>query len=148
MRILSLDPGATTGYAIYQNGLINADELTLPKSLYPHFTLSNFIRDVNPNIVTFEEFRFRQGMTGIVLTAIEMIGVIRLVAQESSINIDSISSISSSENKAFWNNEKLKAIGYYKRGVSHGMDAVRVLCVWLMKNDKNWFNEKVELLRN
>jgi hypothetical protein len=143
--ILALDPGKTTGFAIYKDDKIKPYQIDLFQYPRPHEILFHHLDEIKPDILTYEQFRFRQGMLGTVYTGIEMIGVINLWVQINKVEVDSISS---SEGKAFWDDKKLKALGYYQRGLTHGMDATRVLCVWLNKNNKEWMDDSIRNLRS
>jgi hypothetical protein len=137
---MAFDPGATTGVAILSNDTWSTYQLPLKTYPHPHKALYDHISEVKPTTIVYEAFLHRQGQTGAQYTGVECIGVILLWAQQNQVTAHSITP---SHGKAFWTNEKLKALGIYKTGQPHGMDAVRVLMTHLSKTDKQWMKEVV-----
>jgi len=124
---LSLDPGRTTGYAL---GIL--DESTLKINYHQgeldHLNLYGFLEDTNPNSIVCESFEFRQGkQTGVDLYPCELIGVAKLYA---SMNPVELYMQTAAQGKGYYDNDKLKEMGLYKRGLQHGRDACRHLLQW------------------
>lgn len=150
MIIAAFDPGVTTGIAIYDN---EADQGTnryrafqVRPDLYPnpHDTLYEVINTINPDLIIYEPFHFRQGKTGAVFTGIEYIGILQLWQQR---NKRQIKIITPSDGKGFWSDAKIRRLGLWHSAATHAMDAIRILLRHLMK-DKEWLARKLPLLRD
>lgn len=136
--IVALDPGVTTGIAIFENGNYRTMEVDPSKYPHPHETLYDILSTIAPKVLVYEAFQFRQNQTGAVFTGIEYIGVARLYAQLKCIEEVKITP---STGKAFWNDSKLKALQVYKPGKPHANDAMRHMLTHRMGTDsvfKEW----------
>lgn len=148
MRILSFDPGGTTGWAYHE---LVRDQLTGgPKieggQLGPHRhhkELWDLLYNKNPDRIIFEQFDYRvkddtvegKQTPGIVLVSVEYIGILFLwrdlhpnkvvLYQQSS----SYGGAGGKSSNAFWSNDKLKAINVYHPGNPHENDAKRHMLV-------------------
>lgn len=139
--ILSIDPGVTTGFATENL----AYQLRFDTDPYPHQDLFHHITDVAPSFIIYEPFHYRQGMLNAVFTGVEYIGVINLWAQVNNIKIKTVNP---SDGKGFWDNNKIKTLGLWNPSAyPHGMDALRLLLTWKMKNDNAWKAGVLEALR-
>lgn len=158
---LALDPGGTTGWALFDPTLdyISAGQI----SGEHHLELYNFLTDVfssnslfffadNGEIVC-ESFQFRQfagfDKSKVVLDSVEYIGVIKLYSRMTGIPIREHTA---SMGKFFVNDDKLERLGWYKptAGLVHARDACRHLLRDLIVNKhvkepliNKWITKKV-----
>lgn len=131
MKIVSIDPGGTTGYAIgedfpeifrvqiaYGQKKMNSDELY------------EFIEDLNPSHLICENFTYRnKPRTGLDLTAPKLIGVVELYAtrqtgvtlymQPPGLGWD------------YFTDKRIKDMRLYQKGLQHGRDALRHMLYWI-----------------
>lgn len=140
MRILASDPGVTTGIAYLSGNGWPANTLRIhqirPEDFpQPHATLYDFLSEIKPDKILYEPFHYRQGVLGAVFKGVEYIGIIELWAQHH--NVEAIK-INPSDGKGFWDMKKIKAMNLWTPGHPHGMDALRLLLTWLMKNDEDF----------
>jgi hypothetical protein len=133
-RILSLDPGVTTGYAAAYYSTdrlsIGVDEhVWTPRGLYDW--LKVYLRESNaPTTIIYEGFEYRnKPRTGLNLTPVELIGVIKIFKERHEPIVDFVMQ-SAASGKAFFSDDKLKVMGAYKPGKKHGRDATRHLLQW------------------
>lgn len=126
-NVLCLDPGGTTGFCkaeILGSKVI----LTVGQSKFNEKSLWINIKWTKPHIIVYEDFEYRnRARTGLDLTPVRLIGVIRLYAQTESVELYSQQA---STGKAYYTDEKLKSLKVYKRGVPHGTDALRHFLQW------------------
>lgn len=135
-NIVALDPGLTIGICIlHTNGEYEQRQLIPTEYPHPHETVFDVLSEIAPRAIIFERFDFRAAKNGAVLTGVEFIGVIELYAQVKCIQI---MKMSPSDGKAFWNDNKLRALNMYRRGLPHANDATRILNTYRMKNDSAW----------
>lgn len=147
MKLLSLDPGGTTGITTKEDNRFRSYHLTTSGYRNTHLFLYNHLTEENPDLVIYEVFQFRQGMNKAEFIGIEMIGVIELWGQ---INNKLVTRINPSDGKGFWGDSKIKALGLWVPNLKHGMDATRIMLTYLMKNDKEWWSDtliKLAVLR-
>lgn len=140
--IIALDPGVTTGVALFDTTCPS----TPPRSwqIGPedhHLTLWELFRRSAPDIIVYERFNY-QRRDKVVLTSVEYIGLVKLWQQSRGIKIYLQTS---SQAMNLWTDEKLKKLGLYKPAMPHAMDAVRHLLYYLVitANDQSW----LQLLR-
>lgn len=125
MKILALDPGVTTGWAV---GTIDKTlEITAGQDKFSHIEFWNKINDDYDWIVC-ESFEYRnRSRAGLVLYSCELIGVLKLYADQSPV---ALHMQTAATGKGYYTDEKLKSLGVHKKAVPHGMDAVRHLLHW------------------
>jgi hypothetical protein len=138
VRIMTLDPGVTTGWAVYP------DE-TQPNSSYPiklgqHtgalLDLEMLLDRYQPDVVIFESFKY-QRRDKVVLYPREVIGVIKLWCERRGIQpIEQ----TPSQAKNLWTDDKIKKLGLWMPSFKHAMDALRHLLYYLVvtKGDRSW----------
>jgi hypothetical protein len=147
MKIIGIDPGETTGIAI-----CDTDELPHWRwkfdQLGPeehHLELSDLLEMLYPSRIVYERFENR-GNQAARLVSCEYIGVIKRYAQAHYRHQEVIVQ-SASQAKAFWTNDKLKAILLWKgNDLKHAMDATRHVLYYLMQS-KQLPEEYLEALR-
>lgn len=142
MRILSFDPGGTTGWAFHELVLdkMTGAPLVLGGQIGPgphHLELWQLIMQYNPDVIVYEDFQYRikrdhkdDGSilpAGIVLDSVEYIGIIKLAANAKPLRGVKIWCQLPAHGKGFWTDDKLKRLGIHKSGAPHQNDAVRHL---------------------
>jgi hypothetical protein len=141
--IVALDPGVTTGVAVYNNDVFRSFHIEPRKYPHPHEALYDMLCTMNPKTIVYEVFHHRQNMSGVVFTGVEYIGVIELVGQ---INCLEIVRITPSDGKGFWDDRKLRAIRVHNPGHIHANDAMRILLRHKMK-DPLWMENILPILK-
>jgi hypothetical protein len=145
-KIVSLDPGGTTGYAVYHRdgteqerfnryggtwtwGHLGPDDHH--EDLFALLCL-NYTKDM---IVVCESFEFRQNRQrdNINLMSREYIGVAKLFGQREDTPVVFQSA---AQGKGFVSDEKLKVMGLYIPGKKHAMDAMRHLVFYMVNKQR------------
>jgi hypothetical protein len=142
VRILSIDPGETTGWAVWENGeLVNQGQDDHTDFLD---TLESLLQAVHEgqgpdlDLLVVEEYRLRQSaskaMVGNTFLTCEIIGVIGWLARKFTVGV----AYQTPAQKDWWDNDKLKRAGLYARGLDHSRDAVRHgLYFWYLGQGKD-----------
>ena len=127
-RMLAIDPGATTGFALFdQQEPIRSHSW---EKTCTHDELVQELVDAWPNIIVCESF-VHTHKTGIDYTPVEYIGLIKWFASRRDvIYIEQTPSYG----KGFFDNDKLKKLGVYVAGLPHSMDALRHLYQFMTKH--------------
>ena len=135
MKILAVDPGVMTGY-VYA-------EITPERTLHVYpFEMTDEVDDFwrrlhefKPWRIVMEDFDFRGGhqraSTGINYFPIQLIGVARLYELIEPTGKTALFLQKAAQGKAYYSNQTLKENKLYKRGIPHGMDALRHLLQWI-----------------
>lgn len=135
-RILAIDPGTTTGLAVYHT---TEDRWELAQiGPEPHH-LALYRLCCNADEIVCEDFNFRPnpGRRKIVLDSKEYIGIAKLASEQYDIPLRMQLP---SQAKGLWSDDKLKALDRWFAGNSykHAMDATRhmlyYLTVWKKDN--------------
>ena len=128
VRVISLDPGVTTGYCIadLEDNFVSLDPC---QDELDHRGIYDALLESRPDYIVCEDFEYRPGQARdyVVLVSLEYIGIVRLFAAVAEAKL---SMQKASEGKGYFTNDKLKELGVYKRGVPHGMDALRHMMHW------------------
>lgn len=142
MKIFSADPGETTGVVVDDAGELSFWQIDSRNinSIY------QFILDVKPDRIVYEQFHYRPNLMKAKLYSMQVIGVLRLYSEQ--YNVPIVFNPKPDEAKAFWNDKKIKALGLWKPGKGHAMDALRVLLKYRMTADPGWFAEILPLLKD
>ncbi len=131
MKVISLDPGITTGYAI---GHIDAGVMYVRagQEVWSHYELWNQLHLAEPNAMVCESFEYRnQSRKGLVLFSLELIGIVNLFCSPSYRNPSvGLFMQSAAKGKSYYSNNHLQQADVYTRGIPHGMDALRHLLHW------------------
>lgn len=128
MRILAIDPGVDTGFSKTPDGRSadvwenNFGKLS-PAS--PHLAFHATLVKVMPDVIVCERFDFRQNKRGVDYTPVEYIGVIHMYCQSTDTPLYLQGQDITSPKKAFWDEKKLRFLGLYREGMTHGMDALK-----------------------
>jgi hypothetical protein len=124
LKIVSLDPGVTTGYSL---GIIadNAFFVSCDQEKFTHKNLWDLLSEVDPNIVVCESFEYRnKARDGLELYSCELIGVVKL------FNPPHLRMQTAAFGKGHYNDTKLKKMNLYVPGKDHGRDALRHMLQW------------------
>jgi hypothetical protein len=141
MRVIAIDPGVMTGY-------VYADVEDGKAQCFP-FQMTDDVDDLyrrlvdfKPRYIVMEDFEFRsRASTGLNLFPVQLIGVARLY-EIMSLDQVAVYLQKPSYGKSYYTDPTLKAKKLYKRGVPHGMDALRHLLQWLTFGAGNRFIAK------
>ncbi len=130
MSIVALDPGISTGIAIYFD-----NKYTFKTIVNDLDVIYKFLIKENPEVIVYEAFKHRPRMDKAELYSAEVIGVVKLYAQQYRVPTDNYLP---SQAKAFWDMSKIKRLRLWKPGRAyiHEMDALRVLLTYRMQNDE------------
>jgi len=133
MRIVALDPGVTTGYAV---GVVNDGLMTVTKTgqeVWSHQELWHQLHLAQPDAIVCESFEYRNSKqrAGLVLFSCELIGIVHLYCSPSYKSPTAkLYMQSAAKGKSYYSNQHLQNSGVYVRGIPHGMDALRHLLHW------------------
>lgn len=133
MRIMSIDPGVTSGMCYAKIDQAITDSVL---EFYPFEAIDDVeemwdrIEAFKPRYIVCEDFEFRAGTrrTGLVLFSVQLIGIVNLYclkAQQSAVFLQKAST-----GKSYYTDATLKKNGFYRKGAPHGMDATRHLLHW------------------
>ncbi len=134
--LIALDPGITTGIATIDT---SADSIHIDQIKVTHRELYSYISDFRPDEILYENFIY-QRRNKVELYPVEVIGIIKLYAQYYDIPLYVQSA---SQAKGFITDEKIKALGLWKKGQVHGMDALRHLLYHkiVTKGEQKWLDK-------
>lgn len=138
MRILSIDPGGTTGIAWcdFVPGKLNTPGTSMPQGFgQASEFFSMYIEEFRPELIVIEKFTInartikssREGSN----LAIELTGVAKFLAKRSNITVEEQSP---ADAKNFASDDKLRRIGWYQPGPDHARDAMRHLLLAAVRN--------------
>lgn len=126
MKIVAVDPGNVTGIALYEDGAVEAWEVTSTEA-------PDEVAAIDSDVIVCESFTPRPGAKSWQPEALYTIGALRYIAQ---VERAEFVLQTPANAKAFSTNEKLKALGWYtptKGG--HANDALRHLLLYCASND-------------
>ena len=137
MKVVALDPGETTGIAVYEQAGQPGYETRhwSQEQLVGHKNVYEFLCRAQPSIVVAESFVQSTGAGATNFGAVEIIGVIKLYSQLMSKPVV----WQSRGIKKFWDDDKVKAVGLWEKGIKHSMDATRHLLYWQMTVQRDLF---------
>lgn len=134
-RILSLDPGGTTGVAYGQYSGDSPYELIWHKQIGGG--LKGFLdfewdtmADLNIDLIVCENFTLREGVYGVDLSPVYIIGALEALYPLTDIMYQAPAI------KPLCDDTRLKKMGLYTPGRGHAMDAVRHAIIYL-RNTKH-----------
>lgn len=135
MRILSLDPGGTTGYMI---GTVEPNStLTIERSGQIKNSLRGFLdfhwdvlESENIDLIICENFELREGIYGADLSPVYIIGALEALYSTTTI------AYQGPYQKPLVDDDRLKKLGLYEPGKPHRNDAVRHAVIYL-RNTKH-----------
>jgi len=132
MRVIALDPGVTTGYAI---GVIDGGHMYVVtgEERWNHLAFWVFLHENDPDVVISERFEFRnKARKGLELFSRELIGVANLYVQigYSKPHELVLQNPLKDNESTFFNDDRLKKDKIHKAGKGHANDAARHLLTW------------------
>lgn len=142
-RILALDPGGTTGWAMWQEGGWDEQREEVVPELYTegqigpsqhHYLLWQYLKSVRAGFnltVVCESFEFRQQAqrNNLNLMSKEYIGIVKLFGEIERINVVFQTAAMA---KPFITDAKLKVMGRWVPGKKHSNDAYRHLLYYMI----------------
>lgn len=130
-RLMSLDPGETTGWAFFEGGDLADSGETGPDDTM--IETHDLIYDLEPDMLVIEDYKIYGWKANThqwsSLFTPRLIGAIELTCILYDIDIHKQMA---QEAKGFCTNKKLKQWNYYKTGKPHVRDAIRHGCYWLV----------------
>lgn len=130
MRILSLDPGGTTGYAI--SWVQSNGEAEILRSGQIQGSLKGFLdfhwdvlEDEHIDLIVCESFTLREGVYGADLSPVYIIGALEALYPTTQIIYQAPSQ------KKLCEDDRLKKMGLHVPGKPHRNDSVRHLVIYL-----------------
>lgn len=132
-RILTLDPGVTTGYVIasLQGRRLKLEVGEAQWSLSEIHEAMREICIYRGSHIVYETFEYRNASRkGLNLTPVKIIGVIELF-KDWYEPMTGFWPQTAAQGKGFYSDDKLKSLGVYVKGKKHGRDATRHLLHWL-----------------
>lgn len=125
MKIIALDPGFTTGVALFDSNLDLKYETTQVQGIYGVWDALHM--GAPYDLIIYESFLY-QHRDKVDLRPVEAIGVIKLYAEVK--NIRTVSQTPAT-GKRFWTDPKIKKLGLWQPSQVHGMDAMRHLLYYM-----------------
>lgn len=147
MRIVSLDPGGTTGWAAFtrsQNDDVTEGEWWRSQLEGEHHGgLYDALESFAPEVVIYERFMYQRREldkgVSLSLASVEYIGVIKLWHERHCETVDLVCQ-TPHQAKVLWTDDKLKKLGLYTPNAPHANDATRHLLYFLVvtRNERDW----------
>ncbi len=131
LRVLAVDPGGTTGMAWW--GYRPAGESVSFTEEPDRFHLYDRVRVARPDVIICENFVPRSGALTFQPEALRIIGYLEGWAQENGVEFVLQTP---AQAKSFATQAKLKAVGWWPKGLGHAQDAARHLLVYLCTNPR------------
>lgn len=136
MRIVGLDPGGTTGVAVFD---LNEDSWSQNRmQLGPeehHEELYEWLKELRPDLIIYESFEYRtRQRDNLVLVSVEYIGVIKLFC---SVTKTKSKPQTAAYGKAFWSNDKIAQLALWTANMPHAMDATRHVLQYISFTQKD-----------
>jgi hypothetical protein len=131
-RLLCLDPGETTGWAVFEEGKLTAAGQA--RTIESWDVINDLFNDVNPTMVLYENYRVYahklERHSNSEVYTLRLVGVIEFIC-EVILKVPQYNQMAQ-QAKGFTNDDKLKAWGFYKKGQRHSRDAIRHGCYFLL----------------
>lgn len=146
-RYLGIDPGGTTGLAIYTEtpetpqgeGIWKREQVG---PVEHHAQLMDRLRALRPDLVVCERFTYQQ-RDKVILVPVEYIGIVKLYCIATRTKLHFQMASQAVGEKCFWNDKKLAQIGLHLPGQPHANDATRHLLYYFMTqlHDSSWVHK-------
>lgn len=131
-RLLCLDPGETTGWAVFEEGKLTAAGQA--RTIDGWEVIHQLFVDIKPTMVIFENYRVYahklERHSNSEVYTLRLVGVIEFIS-EMLFAIPHYNQMAQ-QAKGFTNDDKLKAWGFYSKGQRHSRDAIRHGCYFLL----------------
>jgi len=146
VKIIGLDPGGTTGVAIYEHdsdyiGFDNRFQLGPGEH---HLELFDFLVREHPDLIVCERFDYRPKQGHADLDPVEYIGIVNMYWQYRDQSVESDVEVyyqqQLAHDKGLWTDDKLKVVGLHIPGKPHANDATRQVLYYVTNhmNDSYW----------
>jgi hypothetical protein len=100
------------------------------------------LKGIQPRYIVMEDFEYRnRARAGLNLFPVQLIGIARLYEMRAQHQVG-LTLQKAAQGKSYYKDETLKRLGLYKRGVPHGLDAMRHVLHWLTFGAGYQFNSK------
>jgi hypothetical protein len=140
-RLLCLDPGFTTGVALFTNGTLTSWEqvrtIETETEKINWMNLQDLFNRMKPTHIICEDYRIYAHKldqhTFSSVTTLRLIGGIELLSLLDHVPIDYQMAMQA---KGFCTDDKLKTWGYWQPGMKHSRDAIRHGCYFMLFNKK------------
>jgi hypothetical protein len=142
MKILGIDPGVTTGFALYDSS--TEKFVTLQVDTTRMSAVQHTLVGTQPDQLVYEDFKHRPNLMKAELHSLKVIGVIELYAEVRLVPVKA--KYLPGYAKKFWTDDKLKKLDLYVKGQPHAMDAMRALLCFLDDNPQ-WFKSIIFKLK-
>lgn len=134
-RLLVLDPGETTGWALFEDGKLSAAGQAATKR-EGWRCIHSLLMDIKPDMLVYENYRVYEHKlerhSNSEVYTVRLIGVIEYLC-DIVCGIPHYNQMAH-EAKGFVSDDKLQKWGYYKPGLKHARDAIRHGCYFLLFN--------------
>lgn len=124
-RLLCLDPGETTGWAVFERGELTASGQA--RTIEGWEVIHDLFVDIKPTAVIYENYRVYahklERHSNSEVYTLRLVGVIEFIC-EMLFGIPHYNQMAQ-QAKGFVSDEKLKSWGFYKKGHRHARDAMR-----------------------
>jgi hypothetical protein len=142
-KVVALDPGGTTGYAIGYLGEHGFFYFYYGQHAWREKQLWDALWKLKPDSLICESFEYRQqSRAGLDLTPAHLIGVVRLFAEEFGCKLVMQTA---AQGKGHYTDDKLKKNLIYDRHFKHGRDACRHMLQWWTFGAGFKFNQDQQL---
>lgn len=126
-RVISIDPGLTTGIATWVlNGIEDTEQ-----DKFTHKQFVQLLSAYKPTIIICESFEHTM-KDNTDYSPVEFIGLVKWYIEATNC---SAYWQTPGFGKGYFTNDKLKKLGLYRAARGHGMDALRHLLQWRMKHN-------------
>lgn len=142
MKIISLDPGGTTGIGVgYLDEEAGLLRVTSDQKILSHQGLYNLLVRESPDWVICEDFIFRnRARDGLELISAELIGVVKLYAAEYKCSLTMQSPVEGIG--GYYNDDRLKEHDLWQAGKIHANEALMHLLTWYTFKHGFKYNKK------
>lgn len=131
-RLLCLDPGETTGYALFENGKPTVVEQA--RTVDNWLVIGRLFANIGPTMVIYENYRVYehklQRHANSEVFTLRLVGVIEYLCDV--IHVIPRYNQMAHQAKGFVTDDKLKAWNFYQPAKRHGRDAIRHGCYFLL----------------
>lgn len=131
MRIIAIDPGKTTGFALYDS----LDDGLMSGQVENKVELYRLVRAYTPDAVVVEDFTPRPGAHSVQKDALHIIGGLEALILVGEIDA-ALHLQSPGQAKAFGTDDKLRRLGWWVKGQDHARDALRHLLTFIVTNPR------------
>lgn len=138
-RLIALDPGETTGFALFENGTLIKTMQLATKSIPESVEILEPLFDrIKPTHIVYEDYKVYEWKSDShswsSLHTPQLIGCIETLCTLQKIPF---SKRMAQHAKGFCTDKKLREWNYYEKGLRHGRDAIRHGCFYLLFANKS-----------